>query len=160
MLCSNLSVLLLPMLTRTSSASAVLCVYIYFFWCDFGFHSLSSANDAARLLRNVKQAEGNILHLLTSAFHAYLIKNDFPATATIHQVLHHSGFYSGSVKLWLTNPLPFTSLFPMCATQMIVDLRSYRERRIFAFAEVIMHRTHKRRYKHFINASSQISTDL
>lgn len=62
--------------TRIPRASTKLCVCLLFF-ADFRFYSLSNVNDAARLLRNVKQAEGNILYLLPFAFHAYLIKNDF-----------------------------------------------------------------------------------
>lgn len=53
------------------------CVCACYFSPTLAFIHCRMSMMRARLLQNVKQAEGNILHLLPFAFHAYLIKNDF-----------------------------------------------------------------------------------
>lgn len=85
----------------------VVCACAYIFSADFSFCSLSNVKDAVRLLRNVKQAEGNILHLLPFAFHAYLIKNDFLLgsfnTLNVYALIHRSALslsFSLSTCAW------------------------------------------------------------
>lgn len=107
---------------------------------DFGFYSLSNVNHAAWLLRNVKQAEENILHLLPFAFYACLIKNDFYAADLSFSVLLYM------LEIMTHIPLPFTSPFPMCSAHCAPPsndlICGWTEKKILAFTKLIMHGAH------------------
>lgn len=116
---------------------------VYFFPRGFGFHSLSNVNDAAHLWRNVKQAEGNTLHLLPFAIHACLIKNDFYATdlslSVSLDVLEIMARIAVAIYIAVFDVRP----------QMTVDLRLNRGKRKYCTGHTP---THTLTHAHAINA--------
>lgn len=97
-----------------------MCTFFARLWLSF---IVECRNDAARLWRNVKQAEGNTLHLLPFAFHACLIKNDFYATDL-----------SLSVSLDVLEIMARIAVFDV-RPQMTVDLRLNRGKRKYSHSQ-------------------------